>query len=59
EHGVMELTSGYVGDENLNHLGWELTAVAVRILNAIGAYRPSRNEGGALFLLIKSIRHVN
>lgn len=60
EHGIIELTSGYVEDEELNHLGWELTAVAVRILKAVGAYRPkSQDRAGALFLLIKSIRHVS
>jgi hypothetical protein len=59
EHGIMELTSGYVSDDDLNHLGWELTAVAVRVLDAVAAYRPPSSEGpGALFLLIKSIRHV-
>jgi hypothetical protein len=60
EHGIMELTSGFVADDDLNRLGWELTAVAVRILGAVGAYRPPPGDGhGALFLLIKSIRHVS
>ncbi|MFT4074111.1 MAG: hypothetical protein QM647_01175 [Asticcacaulis sp.] len=57
-HGILELISGYVTDTDLNQLGWKLTAVAVRILNAVGAYRPP-SETGALFLLIKSIRLVN
>ncbi len=57
-NGIQELISGYVKDTDLNQLGWELTAVAVRVLNAVGAYRPP-SETGALFLLIKSIRLVS
>ena len=58
-HNIMELTSGFVAEDDINHLGWALTAVAVRILDAVGAYRPPSSERpGALFLLIKSIRHV-
>ena len=60
QHGIMELTSGYVSDDDLNNLGWQLTAVAVRILDAVAAYRPpSSDRPGALFLLIKSIRHAS
>jgi hypothetical protein len=60
EHGIMELIYGHVENDDLNHLGWELTAVAVRILNAVGAYRPkSEDSAGALFLLIKSVRFAN
>lgn len=60
EHGIMELISGYVEDDDLNNLGWQLTAVAVRLLDAVGGYRPKRSdEVGSLFLLIKSIRFAN
>lgn len=56
EHGIGELTSGYVEDDDLNALGWGLTAVAARVCDSVGAYRPPREEGGALFLLYRSVR---
>lgn len=56
EHGIEELVHDYLSDEDLNVLGWEMTAVAARITNALGAYRPKRDEGGGLFLLYRSIR---
>jgi hypothetical protein len=56
EHGIDELISGYVEDEDLNALGWSLTAVAARICDAAGAYRPLRDEGGGLFLLYRDVR---
>lgn len=55
EHGVCELTHDYVDDDDLNAKGWELTAVMVRITDAIGAYRPPRGEGGGLYLTYKSM----
>lgn len=56
EHGICELTHDNVGDaEDLNALGWELTAVMVRITGALGAYRPPRDEGGGLYLVYKSM----
>ncbi len=54
EHGIDELCQDYVQDENLNALGWELTAVMARITDALGAYRPP-DAGGALYLTYKSI----
>ncbi len=54
EHGICELTHDYVEDDDINHLGWELTAVAARITDALGAYRPP-DETGAMFLLYRSI----
>lgn len=59
EHGVGELISGYVEDGDLNALGWELTAVAARVCDAVGAYRPPRDEGGGLFLLYRNVRWVS
>ena len=60
KHGIEELTSEYLEGENLNNLGWEMTAVAVRVLDALGAYRaPQVDRTGAVFFLIKSIRYVN
>ena len=54
KHGICELTHDYVEGDDLNSLGWELTAVAVRVTDAIGAYRPP-DDNGALFLVYKSI----
>ena len=56
EHAIAELTSGYVKDDDLNALGWELTAIAARVCDAAGAYRPPREDGGGLFLLYRSVR---
>jgi hypothetical protein len=54
EHGICELTHEYVDDNEINHLGWELTAVTARVTGALGAYRPP-DENGALFLVYKTI----
>jgi hypothetical protein len=54
EHGISDLTHDYVADDDLNGLGWELTAVMVRLTNAVGAYRPPDNDGG-LYLTYKNI----
>lgn len=40
---IMELADSYVPDDE--HIGWELTAMAARIMNAKGAYRCPRNNG--------------
>jgi hypothetical protein len=55
EHGISDLTQEYVDDKEINYLGWELTAVTVRITGALGAYRPPRDEGGGLYLVIRTI----
>ena len=54
DHGIGELISEYVDGDDLNGLGWELTAVSARVCDAVGAYRPP-DDGGALFLLYRSI----
>jgi len=54
EHGIAELTEDCLEGDDLNALGWELTAVATRVVGALGAYRPS-HEGGCLFLTYKSV----
>jgi hypothetical protein len=59
KHGICDLTHAYVEDTDLNALGWELTSVMVRITNALGAYRPPRDEGGGLYLTYKSIAWAN
>jgi len=57
-HGIGELVSNYVTDEDLNALGWELTAVAIRVTDALGAYRPP-SDTGALFLLYRTVTWAN
>jgi hypothetical protein len=59
EHRIRELIHEYVEDGHLNALGWELTAVAARITDAIGAYRPPRDEGGRLYLIYKTIARAS
>jgi hypothetical protein len=58
EHGIDELTSDYVEGQDLNQLGWELTAATAKVLGAAGAYRPPSAKG-ALFLIIKSVGLVS
>lgn len=57
-NGIYELTHESVQDEDLNGLGWGLTAVAARITGALGAYRPP-SERGALFLLCRTMSWAN
>ena len=56
ENGISELISAYVIDDDLNARGWELTATAVRVCDALGAYRPQRDQGGGLFLLYRNLQ---
>jgi hypothetical protein len=65
KHGICELMHDYVevggggggggADEDVNALGWGLTAAAVRACGVLGAYRPPIEGGGGLFLMIRSI----
>lgn len=57
KNGIDELAQAYVADTDneLEVLGWELAGAMVRICDALGAYRSPRGEGGALFLIFKSI----
>ncbi|MBZ9847650.1 hypothetical protein LB565_06565 [Mesorhizobium sp. CA14] len=61
EKGVDDLAQAYVDDTggDLEAFGWELTAAMVRVCNALGAYRSPRGEGGALYLVFKTIRWAN
>ncbi|TIW98911.1 MAG: hypothetical protein E5V59_07930 [Mesorhizobium sp.] len=56
-NGIDELAQPYVrdADDDLEVLGWELGAVAVRICDALGAYRSPSAEGDARYYIIKSI----
>jgi hypothetical protein len=56
QHDIEELKQDFVIDDDLNFLGWELTAAMVRICDALGAYRSPREEGGGLFLVYTSMR---
>lgn len=55
-NSIDELIQSYVTDvdDDLEVLGWELSAAAVRICDALGAYR-SPSEGDARFYIIKAI----
>jgi len=56
EHGISDLTGELVEEDgDLNALGWKLTSIVVRLTNALGAYRPPREEGGGLYLIYKSM----
>jgi hypothetical protein len=57
KHGICDLLHGCVepGERDLGSLGWELTAAAARICNVAGAYRPPRDEGGGLYLLMTNV----
>jgi hypothetical protein len=57
EHGIGELTSAYLEDEDLLALGWDMTSVTARISGAAGAYRPP-GENGDLFLLLRDVSFV-
>jgi hypothetical protein len=56
KHGVCDLLHGCVepGERDLGSLGWQLTAAAARICNVAG-YRPPRDEGGGLYLLMSNV----
>jgi hypothetical protein len=58
ERGIPELVHESIRDADLEILGWEMTAVMVRITNALGAYRPPRGTGSSLFLTVKSVAWV-
>ena len=52
EHGIHELSSPTAKSKNLQGLGWMFTAIAVRLLDADGAYRTP----DGLFMVCRSIR---
>ena len=59
QFGVEELTSEYLEGSDLNPLGWEMTAVAARVLGAVGAYRAPDDVGRALSMVCKSVEFVS
>jgi hypothetical protein len=60
KHEIEELTERCLpGNENLEGFAWSMTAAAVRVVDAMGAYRLQReDDGGGCFLLIKSMDWV-
>ncbi|QND60726.1 DUF6882 domain-containing protein [Mesorhizobium huakuii] len=61
ENDIAELQQAYVTDtkDDLEALGWDLTAAMVRICDALGAYRSPRGEGGGLYLILKRVDWAN
>jgi hypothetical protein len=58
QNGIDELAQAYAtdADNELEVVGWELSAVMSRICNGLGIYRcPSSEGGGGLYLMLKSI----
>ena len=59
EHGICDLIHDYVeNDDDVNALGWDLTAVMVRITGAVGAYRPPDDNGG-LYLVLRTLTRAS
>ncbi|PBB87056.1 MULTISPECIES: DUF6882 domain-containing protein [unclassified Mesorhizobium] len=61
ENGIDELSQPYVTNEDndLEALGWDLSAATVRLCDALGTYRSPRGEGGALYLVFKTVGWAN
>jgi hypothetical protein len=66
KHGVAELVQDRLTetrkarvDDELEGLGWDLTAVMVKVTNVIGAYCPPTRDSGRLYLTCKTIAWVN
>ena len=55
KHGIDELDHNCLDANDLNALGWELSAVMVHLTSAVGAYRQPRDEGGGLYLTFKGV----
>ena len=54
KHGIAELTTELLADDAIENLGWELTAVTARLIEAKGAYRAPTDDG-CLFLIFRDI----
>lgn len=53
DNGIRQLSEASLPNDE--HLGWELTAVSVALLNGKGAYRCPRNDGGHLYFVYTDI----
>lgn len=58
-NGIEELTTEFLTSDDLQGLGWMLAAIATRVLDAEGAYRAPTPEGGAVYLLLRSLEFVS
>ena len=58
-NGIEELTTEFLTSDDLDGLGWMLAAIAARVLDAEGAYRAPRPEGGAIYLILRSLKFVS
>ena len=58
DNGVEELATDLLHGDDLDGLGWMLTAIAARVLDAEGAYR-APTDVGAVYLLIRSLKFVS
>lgn len=58
-NGIEELTTELLVSDDLPGLGWMLAAIAARILDAEGAYRAPSPEGGAIYLILRSVKFVS
>jgi hypothetical protein len=58
ENGIEELTTERLRSDDLTALGWMLAAIAVRILEAQGAYR-APTATGAVYLALTSLKFVS
>jgi hypothetical protein len=54
KHNISELTRASLQDDELEALGWELSAVSARITSARGVYRAPTGKG-LLFVLLREI----
>ena len=55
-NGFDKLTTAFLAADE--YTGWEMTSVAAHILQAPGAYRFPRDEGGYCYLIYRSIEEV-
>ena len=58
-NGIEELTTEFLASDDLPGLGWMLAAIAARVLDAEGAYRAPTPEGGAVYLILRSLKFVS
>jgi hypothetical protein len=55
KNSIEILTTAHTRDKDVEALGWSLSAVMVRVTNALGVYRAPSRGGGFLFVTLKSV----
>jgi hypothetical protein len=50
QHGFSKLTDGYFPSDEFD--AWEFAAIAMKLVNGIGVYRPVNDEGLQIFLVV-------